>query len=320
MTSLLRTRLLFALSALGIISALVTPPASALDQGSMGTLTPKNTHLEKEFGPIPSPYPASDSPRQPFAGFRPTGCQSAAHCDFVTFEVDYPKNYQRDVLFGATITLTWDNPRHRETNPAGNDLDLFVWGDDGPAAGGPLSKCGSPGADACDDIYPEIVTMADPQDTVPPKGTPPEDEPDPTATFLTIVNDKGINAGGYKLTVDWFTFTIPPVKAFVPPERETSSTPRGPRVSGPFDFEVSDPSKSGGSSGPEPTPRKILVPGPDGKMHEIELPVYAAGQRLGTSSERNTAVPWITAGIVGALALAGLTFYLVRRNRRAMEM
>lgn len=312
----MRTRVPFVFGVLLVLAGVVAPPAQGRDQGSLGTVGPKKTLLRFEGPPIPGVYPASNSPRQPFAGFRPPTCRTSAYCDAMEFEIDYPKNYLRDVLFGLTITLSWDNPRHHEKNPNGNDLDLFVWGDDGPAAGGPLSKCGSPGVDDCDDIHPEVVTITEPSDTVPEKG---EEEPDPAAVYLTIVNDVGVNAGGYQIDVEFYEFEIDKVKPYIPPDRETSAERRN-SVSGPFDdFSAAD-ALGPAEDGPEPTPRKILIPGPDGKMHEIELPAYAAGQRLSATAERNGAVPWIVAGIVGALALAALIFMLARRNRQAMRV
>ncbi len=311
-------RCVLAISSVVLLSGAVAPAVSARDQGSLGTIGPKNTQLILEAPPILGVYPASTSPRQPFAGFRPPTCRTANYCDTVEFEVDYPDNFLKEVFFGISITLEWDNPRHHEKNPSGNDVDLFLWGDDGPAAGGPGSKCGSPGDDVCDDIHPEIVNMTEPPDTVEKKG---DEEAVPGAIWLTVVNDVGVNAGGYKLTVDWYTFKLDPPPRFTPPERETSRADRpDTRISGPFDnFEVSGGPTRPGDKTPEPTPRKILVPGPDGELREVELPVYAAGQRLPTNTQRNMALPWVIAGVAGAVILALVTFLLVRHNRRAMN-
>jgi hypothetical protein len=313
-------RLIFAAFALTCLSALAAPPAASLEQGDFGTIGPSNTHLELTGTPLAGVYPNQGGGADPFAAFRPPTCRTVTYCDAAQFEVKYPKSYLRDVFFGITIELTWDNPRTKSNSETGNDVDLFVWGDDGPAAGGPLSKCGSPTDPAepppgekddtarCNFIHPEIVSISEPPDTT------VEDAP-VLAIFLTIVNHTGVNTG-YHINVDWFTFDLPPPPAFEQPEREISGQ-ASPTVSGPFNFDVSEVAP--GNPTPEPTPRKILVPGPDGKLHEVELPIYAAGNRLGSTADRNEALPWIIAGIVGAVALAAMIFYLARKNRQAME-
>jgi hypothetical protein len=309
----MRVRAAFIAAVLGMIGVLTPAPSSALDKGSIGTISPEKTHLELDGTPMPGLYPGPGG-RDPFAFFRPPACKTATYCDYVEFEVKYPENFLRDVFFGVNITLTWDNPYHETKNPTGNDLDMFLWGDDGPAAGGPSGDCGSPNDPApgepgarCDNIHPEVLTMTEPPNTT-------AEDANPAAIFITIVNHRGANTG-YKLTADWFTFELPPPPKFTPPERETSRAPNT-QVTGPFDFEVTTEQ---GDATPAPTPRKILVPGPDGKLHEVELPIYQAGQRLSSSAERSGTTTWIVAGIAGALALAAMLFLLVRRNRQAMD-
>ncbi len=306
-----QTRYRFALLATLVAagSVVFAPAAPATDKGSIGTITPEKQHIEATGGPLIGVYPYGASPREAFANYRPPVCRTAPYCDTMEFEVKYPPEMLRERLFGLTITLTWENAYHEETNPSGNDVDLFLWGTDDPTSGGPASKCGGPDDPDCNNIHPEIVTMVEPPDTT-------AEDAEPAAIWLTIVSEKGINTG-YKVTVDWFFFDIEPPPRFTPPDRE-QSRPFAERVSGPFDFEVTE-AQEGGRPTPAATPRKLLVPGPDGKLHEIELPLYAAGQRLGSTADRNTAVPWITAGVAGAIALAVLIFLLVRRNRRAME-
>ena len=185
---------------------------------------------------------------------------------------------------------------------------MFVWGDDGEAAGGPLSQCGSPFDEKCNLLYPEIVTLTEPPNTT-------AEDADPAGDIRHGRQPHGVNTG-YQLNIDWFTFDLPAPPAFTPPEREVTGQD-GPSVSGPFDFGAITQAQ-GGDATPAPTPRKILVPGPDGKLHEVELPIYAAGNRL-ASAERNSGLPWLIAGIVGALTLAGMILYLARKNRQAME-
>ncbi len=309
----MKIRASFLLALVGLSSGLLVAPSSALDRGSIGTMSPEKRHIEFTGTPIAGIYPYSNAPAEPYANFKPTACRSVTYCDTVEFEVDYPSTYLREVFFGITISLTWDNPYHDQKNPTGNDLDLFLWGNDDPVSGGPASKCGSPtdplpgeeGA-RCNNVFPEVIAVTEPPNTT-------ADDADPAAILLTVVNDKSINTG-YKIAIDWYTFDIAPPPAFTPPDRETSFRDK---VRGPFDFKVTKAKE--GVETPAPTPRTILVPGPDGKLHEVELPIYAAGQRLGTTAERSNTVPWVIAAVVGVLAVGALIFYLMRLNRRAME-
>jgi hypothetical protein len=292
-----------------VLGGLYVPQATAIDQGHLGTISPEKTHLELTGTPLAGVFPIQEESAEPFSTFRPAACASVTYCDTMTFEVDYPNSYLRDVFFGIHVQLSWDNPYHSSKNPAGNDVDLFVWpeGED-PALGRPYGeKCVAPNDAPCDEIHPEVVTISEPPNTTPEDATQP-------AFWITVVNHRGVNTG-YELNIDWFTFELPDPPKFEAPERETSVTTPSTEVTGPFDFEVTDDD----GAGPASSPRVILVPGPDGKLHEVTLPIYAAGQRLGATAERNAAVPWITAGIIGAICFALLVFYLVRRNRQAME-
>ena len=313
----MRVRLLTIIGVVTFVGALAPMPTEAIDRGSMGTITPKNTHLEFNGTPLAGVTPIQGG-SSPFATFRPPTCRTVTYCDAIEFEIDYPSNYLREVFFGVTIELTWDNPYHESKNPSGNDVDLFLWGDDGEAAGGPGSKCGSPLDPECDNIHPEVITVIEPPNTVDKVKTPEgeEEDPNPAAIFLTIVNHRGVNTG-YTLKADWFTFDLPPPPRFTPPDRATSRE-EAPKlqIEGPFPFEVTE---GPDERTPRPTPRKILVPGPDGELHEVELPAYAAGQRLANTEDRNEALPWITGGIAGFIALVALVIVLVRRNRRAMN-
>ena len=258
----------------------------------MGEIGPHNTHLELDATPMAGVYPNQGGGADPFAAFRPPTCRTVTYCDAASFEVKYPKSYLREVFFGITIELTWDNPKTKN-NETGNDVDLFVWGDDGPASGGPLSKCGSPTDPAeppegetdetarCNYVYPEVVSISEPPDTT-------AEDADPVAIFITIVNHTGVNTG-YQINVDWFTFELPPPPKFEQPEREISGQ-ASPTVSGPFNFDVTDVSP--GNPTPVPTPRKILVPGPGRQAARGGAPDLRCRQpsRVDGRSQRNAPV------------------------------
>jgi hypothetical protein len=239
-------------------------------------------------------------PAEPFAIFRPTACRTFTYCDAFELDVEYPDRFRRE-FFGVSVTLTWENPR-TEQNITGNDLDLFLFiDDDDPALGTPASKCQTPREDACDNLTSETIAVSEPDNTIP-------DDVEPFR--FTVVSEAGINIG-YKITVKWYTFKLPPQPKFERPDIQTST--ETPVVTGPLDFAVTEATE--GSDEPSATPRKILVPGPDGELRDIELPFYAAGNRLVAASDSGLS-PWVSAGIAGALVLAGSIWLLIVRSRQ----
>jgi hypothetical protein len=291
-------RLLFAAIALGAVS-LMAPPARAIDQGTIGPIGPEHPTITKKFGALAGQY--ADPAVNAFAEFRPPACRAVTYCDAVNLSVAFPKSLERETFFGVTVTLDWDNPRTAK-NPTGNDLDMFLWPDDGEAAGGPSSSCSSPNDDDCDNLTSETITITEPDDTK-RSGAP---------LFFTIVNSAGVNAGGYQLTIKWYTFDLPPPPDFKRPEVGVSTQKS---VSGPIGVTPAKEAPSNVDSGPSPTPRKILVPGPDGKLHELELPAYAAGAKF-SAEDTKAPSPWVPAFVAGGLVLVGLSAYLVIRARR----
>ncbi len=291
-------RFLFALIALAACVAFA-PPASAIDQGTLGPIGPDHPNLTKSFGALAGQY--ADPAVNAFAEFRPPACRKVTYCDAFNLSVKFPKSLERTTFFGVSVTLDWENPRTKD-NATGNDLDLFLWGDDGEAAGGPSSGCSSPNDDDCENLKSETITITEPDDTK-RSGAP---------LFFTVVNSSGVNTG-YKLTIKWYTFDIPPPPDVKRPEIGVS---KQHSVQGPINADVTPPKEAASNeSGPSPTPRKILVPGPDGKLHEVELPAYAAGAKF-TAEDTKAPSPWIPAVIAGVIVLFGLSAYLIVRTRR----
>lgn len=297
--------------------ATVVTPAGALDQGSMGTLTPENTLLEEDYPPLTGTYPYEGA--HAFAYYRPPTCRTVTYCDSVEADIEYPggNEYLKEHFVRVTVTLSWDNPR-TEDNPSGNDLDLFLWGDDGEATGAPNSKCRSPDAEECDNLHPEVVTLTDPSDTVHENAD--GEEPDPL--FFTIVSDEGVNSG-YTMRAEFEEFDLPPPPDFERPEREVSGagdTGAGASTPPPETEPTSDDvGREPTVSGPdEERETEALVPGPDGELVERELPVLAAGQDL-ERQDSGGFNPFIPAGIVAALIGIGTAFLIVRRSREERE-
>lgn len=297
-------------------------PAEAMNQGTLGVISPDDPLLERELGPILGFYTAARAPlpqdvcdtvgrcgAEPFAAFRPVACRTANYCDTITLDVDYPDGYIYDVFFGVAITLTWDNPR-TEDNPTGNDVDLFLWPDDDPTSGAPVSECGAPGVPACDNLFPEVIIVIEPEDTIPPEGD--EDADDLPPMLFTVVNHFGANTG-YTLRAEWFTFDVDfedfskqgrPGGPVIGPGSDAGKPPAG-----------FDPATLRGVQGPK-ADRKILIPGPDGEFVEMELPLLAAGKVLDPPDERGGLNPIVIAGAgIGAAGLGLGTATVIRRRR-----
>lgn len=294
-----RVRAAVVIAFVGISVALQGATSVALDQGNLGTIGPENDLIEREFLPLTGVYPGTVLPAEPFAIFRPTACRSFTYCDAFELDVDYPSSFLRE-LFAVSVTLTWGNPRTEE-NVTGNDLDLFLFiDDDDPVSGPPASECQTPREDVCDNLTSETIVISEPDNT-----SPEDVEP----FRFTVVSEAGINTG-YKISARWFTYELPPQPRFERPDIQTST--QDPIVTGPFDFDVTE---STTGDDPSATPRTIIVPGPDGELRDIELPFYAAGNRVESSADGGLS-PWITAAIAGALVLAGSIWLLVVRSRQ----
>lgn len=303
--------------ALVLGGAVLLPQAAAIDHGPMGTLSPEATSIDNDYPPMSGTYPNVNDAPDPFAYFRPPMCRTVTYCDAHELGIDYPggDEYLTEHFVRVTITLSWDNHR-TEDNPTGNDLDLFVWGDDGPAAGGPVSKCGSPSDANCDFIHPEVVTLTDPSDTVPEEEG---EERDPL--FLTVVSHQGLNTG-YNISAQFEEFSLPPPPDFERPDREVSSaggsesaaTPRPASGS-----RTADDLRSPTVSGPDTEPRaEVLIPGPDGELVPWELPVLAAGD-ITEPIEPSTFNPLVPAGILSAIIGVATVVLILRRRREERE-
>lgn len=280
-------------------------PAEALDQGSMGTMSPDNTHVRKDFPPIPGLYPQRQA--HFFAGYRPFGCATSNYCDRITFNMQFPENLTESfrgtdiVGFGVKITLTW--PNHKE-----NDLDLFIWPNDSPAFGGPQGVCGSPEDRNCNKLYPEIFNVVDP--------LKPEDDPEteeneteaPITIFMSVVNHTGINTG-YTIDLQWFLIPFGSFPDFKPP-KGGSVTRQVTAAQAPQPF--SPAGKQGGGT----TRTKILIPGPDGQLIEQDLEFFAAGHRFREARSGTSTWVWIVSGGILALALVVFAYLVYQRRRR----
>lgn len=288
----LRRTVVLAVAASSVVGLFLVP-ASATDQGHIGTIT-EGVVLEKEYPPIPGQYPHRQAPRF-FTFTRPTGCreQNGVYCDTITFEVKKPKNYGE--IFEVHVILTWGRPEE-------NDVDLAVWGDDDTCClGGPIAtgqgdrpptnnEDGTPGNDG---FHPETAKLSEPEDGM---------------FWVTVINDTGVNLG-YTLQLVWKVVQLPPLPDFSPPGGGRGfSPPPTVGAGGTGDgFGLGD-------GGIEPSPTTIKVPGPDGQMVERKLDVYLQAQSGDETGGFNPLIP-ITVAIVLLGAALGGFFFLRSRNK-----
>lgn len=282
---------------IAIISVLVIASpfavtAGAAEQGDLGTISPDNPTLEEEFPPIPGVYPREGA--QFFVRYKPETCRKSSYCDahHFTFELpSYPGTW------GLVFTLTWSHPEE-------TDLDMFVWADDDPALGPPISDppCRNPTDEDCENLYPETFGLT---------------EIEPSTYYMSVVNDSakpgektGIHTS-YTLKIEYFEgeLELPPLPEFSPPSGRRFSPPPtvGGQDEGDGGFGLTDDS-------PEPSPTTIKVPGPDGELVEMELPVYVEGAAARQQDEGVSPIVPITAAIVMLAAAVG-GFFFVRKRR-----
>lgn len=282
-------------------------PAHAVDQGSMGTMSPKNTHIRKTFLPLVGRYP-SESPVHPFSLYRPFICGTSTYCDRITFTVEYPEQYLLDlrgtdyVSFGIEVKLTWPDKDN-------NDLDLFVWPDDDPALGGPQGPCGTTFDEECQKLYPEAYDVVEPSRPDDDPATEEDESKNPIVVYMSVVNDTGLNQG-YTIDLRWHLIEIGDL-----PKLERKDLGFASRLASPSPAKVSDDRAAADATPAGPT-RTVLVPGPDGKLVARELPVYAAGNRF---EEPDQGVPLLPIGIGVAVIGGSIVALLIVRRRRLEE-
>lgn len=297
-------------------------PSGAIDQGSMGEVSPDNTHVTDDYPPIPGVYPVR-SGAHPFAGFRPFGCASYNYCNRHTLDIQFPDGYLEDfrgtdiVGFGIRIALSWENYPD-------NDVDLFIWPDDDPTSGAPQGPCSNPravGCNPCDtrpedqqedcvEPFPEVFNVVDPlKEEDDPETTDVDESQEPITVFISVVNDTGVNQG-YTLEAQWFLIPFGSFDAFEPPEIETSFQPPVTQAATPAPFDPGADERR-----QEQEQAKILVPGEDGELVEQSLGALAAGQRITATRSGTASWVWVTAAVISGVAVGLFAFFVYRRRR-----
>jgi hypothetical protein len=297
-------RLIAVLGVVFVLLGTMAQPGEALDHGSMGLMTPKKTHLKKDFPPMAGVYP-QEVPVQAFAFYNSWGCINYSYCNRHQFDVDVPEGYIESfkgtdiVSYGVRVTLSWEDPKT-------NDLDLFVgWAVESQSSGSPQGPCGTPVDEECQTLFPEVYSVVEPK----PEDDPATEEDEsklPAETYISVVNHTGVNTG-YTIDLQWFLIPFGSFKEFVPPKRTQSqrevTASKTPAPVSERDNDQPDPDT------------KILIPGKDGKLVEQTLDFLASGHRFKSEKAGTAPWVWVVTAVLSAIALGGFGILVWRRRR-----
>lgn len=265
---------------LALASLLPTPPASGTARDSL-----------KVTGSAPvmtKTYPAFIG-NPPNTGTGNMNWQTCArvhtYCDTIKLDIDPQEKVK---FYSVVVTLSWPNPRTAQ-NTAGNDLNIAIWEPD-PV----VVYCCRNSRTTNPTKHPEVVQV----------GT---DNPEPASFTLIVDNTAGTNQG-YTLKAEMVELKVatPPTAA---PFRPRPVTPRPPSND---DSKIAQQLRI---PTPQPTPRKVLVPGPDGELTEVTLPILQSGNRR--PAESGGINPIVPVALAIVLVGGGAAAFLVIRRRRA---
>lgn len=239
------------------------------------TISPTSGTFEGTYPSIPAQKP----PGTFFTQVRPPGCSdggaNSQYCDTIQLEINVPEGYRE--LYYIGITLSYD------VGATENRVDLYVWSDNGPVFGGPVVSDVGP-------HQPKRVKIGEP----------------PTGLYyITVVNSGGINSG-YKLKVEWaLTDLGPDYKK----NKDPVPTPRpSPKKS------VAPPPPISSEASPV-TLKTVKVPGPDGELIEVAIPLVKTKGVSSQNDDRGNAILPLVLGLLGAGLLSFLYFFVWRRRR-----
>ncbi|HVE91915.1 MAG TPA: hypothetical protein VNE62_06415 [Actinomycetota bacterium] len=267
-----------------LVLATVAVPAVAEDRGTIAL--PAEQSVTQTFPAITSPAPPSIL----WGQLGPTACRDpvyAKSCDVVFVKPAMPEGYEH--VFIVDVVLTW------KKTTSNNLLDLYLWTEDEGELSGPPS--------ASDDSVADVkrVEFGEPVD----------------GFWLTVVNFRGVNAG-YTLEINWRRFDLGSVPQ-APPEPDLNASTDIPSAPSSLpragDTFGDDDSSFDPGFGPKEQvrTRKVLIPGPDGELRQVALPVLARGDRAPTGS--GGIDPFAaTLVLIGLLGASASVFFVIRRR------
>jgi hypothetical protein len=254
-------------------------PATSEDRGYMGEVTPTKS-LSGKYPQILLPYPHKQG-NQFFTYRRPPRCRADRYCDALEFDIKKPDDYAQ--LSYVEIRVTWTAPN--------NDLDIYTWPDDDPALGGPVAQGANRNTSGT-----EIIKI----------------EAESELIRMTVVNYDGSNVGGYEVRVTWQLESMAPLDLDSRPGGRggfgSSSSPSGnPRAFADFGG-----SEEAGDR--EVTTTTVKVPGPDGQLIDMELPVYVESEQ-DVESGVNLLIPGLVAAAILGVSAAAFLYWRARRRK-----
>ncbi|HVL82222.1 MAG TPA: hypothetical protein VM840_11605 [Actinomycetota bacterium] len=270
-----------------MLAALLPSAATAADRGRIAVA--RGEQIEKSFPAIPAAQPQRVVVVT--SAITAASCKSANNCDTIVVDISVPPGF-RNVHF-VNVELLWDGS-------TGNMLYMYQWNSDKP-----------------EEAEANRQAKTSRNDTQNPKNIlldQPEGE-----YYFTVVNMGGGTNTGYKLRLTWIESAdqIVDLSGYNRPRPGENITPmsQGTRPSVPtrptssFDFGddyVDD--------APVKRARTVLVPGPDGQLVAMEMPVIARGNRTPPVTRRFDPV---VATMVGVLLFMGalVAFFAIRSRR-----
>ncbi len=220
------------------------------------------------------------------------GQQNATYCDHIPLTASVPPNYKP--IHKVRISMTW-NPG---TGPAPNDLIMYLFPDPEVAVG--------------DDEL--LNTSGSNNDTAAGKKPPREiNVGEMSGNFTLNVTNQNAGNTGYIIKLEWIVVNLGP--DYPGPEKDDtqpSFSPTPAKKAAPI-----NPAFGLGPPDEEET-ITVKVPGPDGELIDVEIPlVKAAGVARKAETTSNPVVP-IILGLLG-LGLVLFLYFFVWRRRRGEE-
>ena len=286
-------------------------PAVGPTSVAIGQTQPEIVVLGAERPVVEQSYPPliGKPQRQGTANINPLLCKQPDYheCDIIKLTMDPQGRY---TLYSVKVSLSWPAPRRvakadgvTDDNVDGNDMTLGVW-EPNPAEVDPTydgkTRGAWTGANAF--THPEVVFV----------GT---DSPEPKEFYLVVNNSSTQPAGavnkGYTIRAEFV-------------ETDLGALPESKKKGGVTTFSYTPPpAKPSGpkslDNGPEPTETiKVKVPGPDGELVEMEVPIFIKSASAAKAPE-DKGFP-ILPVVLGLIALGGGSFLYIfvwRRRRTA---
>lgn len=262
-------------------------PAQARTQPRM-TISPEIGTVQKSFPAFLANRPASALAAQ--VKNCKDGQANSQYCDSIPITAAVPKNYKP--IHKVRIQVYWD------PGPTNNNMIIYLFPD--------------PEVDEVDETA--LNTSGSNNDTTAGKKPPRQidvGEMSGNAT-LNVVNTSPGNTG-YSVKLEWITIDLGPdypgpnsgeddtSPSFSPSPARKSNAPINPA------FDV-------GASAEEQETITVKVPGPDGELIDVEIPlVKAAG--VSEKGEGSSPVVPIVLGLIGLGLLLFLYFFVWRRRR-----